>query len=343
VIAHELAHERHVGDRRHDLLRYSRAVLAERLDGSFRPLAPLAAPLLRASQPLLWRAETAADADAARIAGTEATAEALRLAGLLHAAFEGLGEGWLSALAEEDTWPEDFYDALDTALSDPHVARRAARAAAEEDAVDPYATADHPPLDHRVAALPAHAESPYGTAPLALRTGAAVEAWCVLELTRLDWDPGEGPLDDEVSPVRLLDLPDSRLRELGFDTRLVLLDAVGRDSSAEAVALALDALADGTWPRLVRRVEPALRWAPASVRPALTRSVLAGAVSPPFAEVLCTAGWTYTSRWLTTVVTAPDGGRVVDLHALLDEAVRSGDPEPVRTLWASAEPKEWAV
>ncbi|MFD9393450.1 M48 family metalloprotease [Streptomyces sp. NPDC060000] len=343
VIAHELAHERHVGDRRATLLRFARARLADRLEGRFRPLAPLAGPLLRASQPLLWRGETAADADAARITGTEATAEALRRAGLLHAAFEGLGEGWLSALAEEDAWPEDFYDALDTALGDPHVARRAARAVAEEDAVDPYATADHPPLDHRVAGLPAHAESPYGPAPLTLRTGAAVEAWCVRQLTRLDWEPDEGPRDDEVSPVRLLDMPHSRLRELGFDTRLALLHAARRDSSTEAVTLALDALADGTWPRLARSVDPVLRWAPTTVRPALARSVVAGAVSPPFAEVLCTAGWTYTSRWLTTVVTAPDGGRIVDLHELLDEAVRDGDPEPVRTLWASAEPKEWAV
>ncbi|MFI5795406.1 hypothetical protein [Streptomyces sp. NPDC051677] len=343
VIAHELAHERQMGDRRSGLLRYSRAVLAERLDGRFRPLAPLAGPLLRASQPLLWRAELAADADAARVAGAEAAAEALRLAGLLDAAFEGLGAGWLSALAEEDAWPEDFYDALDTALSDPHVARRAARAAAEEDAVDAYATADHPPLDHRAAALPAHAESPYGTAPLALRTGAAVEAWCVRELTGRDWDPDDGPRDGEASPVRLLDLPHSRLRELGFDTRLVLLHAVRRESATEAVALALDVLADGAGPRLARRIEPAVRWAPATVRPALVRSVLAGAVSPPFAEALCAAGWTYTNRWLTTVVTAPDDGRVVDLHELLNEAVRGGDLEPVRTLWASAEPKEWAV
>ncbi|WP_329220263.1 M48 family metalloprotease [Streptomyces sp. NBC_01485] len=343
VIAHELAHEQHVGDRRHTLLRSARALLAERLDSRFRPLAPLAGPLLRASQPLLRKSETAADADAARIAGTEDTAAALRRTGLLRAAFEGLGEGWLSALADEDTWPEDFYDALDAALSDPHVARRAARAAAEEDAVDPYATADHPPLDHRVAALPTHTGTPYGTAPLTLRTAAAVEAWCVGELNRLDWDPEEGPREDEVSPVRLLDMPHSRLRDLGFDTRLVLLDAVRRDSSTEAVALALDALADGTWPGLARRVDPELRWVPATVRPALTRAALAGAVSPPFAEVLCLSGWTYTSRWLTSVVTAPDDGRVVDLHDLLAEAARSGDPEPVRTLWASAEPKEWAV
>ncbi|MGW0949366.1 hypothetical protein ACWD4O_43510 [Streptomyces sp. NPDC002623] len=342
VIAHELAHEKHLGDRRHRLLRFGRAVLAERLEGRFRPLAPPAAPLLRAGQPRLWAQETAADADAARIAGTEATAEALRRAGLLHAVFEAFGERWVAALAEEDAWPVDLYDAFDTAVSDPHVARRAARAAAEEDAMDPYGAADHPPLDRRLTALPAHAGTPYGDAPLALRTGAAVAAWCDRQLAGLDLQPEPEP-GDELDRVRILDLPADRLRELGFDTRLALLHATGRDSSTEAVAQALEALADGSWPRLARRLEPALRRAPAAVRPVFARSVLAGALSAPFAEVLCTTGWTYTSRWLGTVVTAPDGERVVDLHELIGEALIGGDPAPVLALWTSAEPKEWAV
>ncbi|MCX5268465.1 M48 family metalloprotease [Streptomyces sp. NBC_00199] len=343
VIAHELAHERHLHDRRHGLLRFARAQLAERLEGRFRPLAPFAAPLLRASRSALWRAETAADADAARIAGSEATAGALHRVGLLDAAFEGLGERWLSGLARQDAWPEDFYDAFDAAVSDPHVARRAARAAADADAVDPYGTADHPPLDRRAAALPAHAGPPFGSAVLTLRTGAAVEEWCVRELAGLDREPDEEPHDDDVSAVRLLGLPHDRLRELGFDTRLDVLYAVRRDSSTRAAAAVLDALADGTGPLLARRLEPALRWAPATVRPALTRGVLANAASPAFAEALCAAGWTYSGRWLTTVVTPPDGGSAVDVHELLDDALRSGDLEPLRTLWASAGPKEWDV
>ncbi|MEV1066183.1 hypothetical protein [Streptomyces sp. NPDC050263] len=342
VIAHELAHEKHLGDRRHRLLRFGRAVLAERLEGRFLPFAPLATPLLRATRPRIWADERAADVDAARIAGTEATAEALRRAGLLDAAFAAFAERWTAALAEEDAWPVDLYDGFDAAVSDPYVARRAARAAAEEDAVDPYAAADHPPLTVRVAALPAHPTTPYGAAPLVLRTGPAVEAWCHRQLAGLDWEPEPEP-GDEPDRVRVLDLPADRLRGLGFDTRLALLDATGRDSSTEAVAAALDALADGSWPRLARRLEPALRRAPAAVRPTLSRTVLAGALSSPFAEVLCTTGWTYTSRWLSTVVTAPDDGRVVDLHELIGEALRSGDPQPVLTLWASAEPKEWAV
>ncbi|WP_073948392.1 M48 family metalloprotease [Streptomyces kebangsaanensis] len=48
--AHELAHQRHVDDRRTRWLLTARSALAERLEGRFRPLAPLAAPLLAA----LW-------------------------------------------------------------------------------------------------------------------------------------------------------------------------------------------------------------------------------------------------------------------------------------------------
>lgn len=339
VIAHELGHRRHLASPRQALLRFSRALLADRLEGPFHLLARPAAPLLRASRSGLWHAETAADADAARIAGTEATTQALRRVLVLHCAFEALGDRWLTALAGEDAWPEDFYDALDAAVGDPHVARRAARTVAAQDALDPYATSDHPPLDRRVAALPAHPAGPYGAQPLVLRTGAAVEDWCRRQLAGLDDAPEP---DAEPDRVRLLGLPDDRLRELGHDGRAALLAATGRDGSAEAVSDVVDALADGSWPRLARRLEPALRRVPAAVRPELARAALAACTASPFAEVLCSAGWSYTSRWLTAVVTSPDG-RVVDLHELLDDALRTGDLEPVRTLWASAEPKEWAV
>ncbi|WP_264924853.1 M48 family metalloprotease [Streptomyces sp. A012304] len=347
VIAHELAHEQHIRDRRATALRSAHAMLAERLDGGLRPLAPLAARLLRASQPLLWQAETAADADAARVAGTAATDQALHATSLLDSAFDGLGDAWLSELAEKDQYPEDFYDALDTALGDPHVLRRAVRAAADEDALDPYAAADHPPFDRRTAALPSHTGAPYGAAPVPLRTAAAVERWCVRQLCGTDWERPEGEPDERVGdlrPVRLLDLPAERLHELGDGISRHLLEATRTDTPAEAVAATLDAFTDGTLEQLARRLEPGLRRAPATVRPALTRTVLAGAVGSPFAEVLRAAGWTYSSRWLNTVLTSPDDdGTVVDLTELVSDAVDSGDPGPLRALWASAAPKEQAV
>ncbi|MFF3936084.1 M48 family metalloprotease [Streptomyces phaeofaciens] len=340
VIAHELAHERHVGDRRATLLRFARAQAADRLDSRFRPTAPLSGPLLRASQPLLWRAETAADADAVRIAGTEATTEALHRTVLLHAVFEGLGEAWLAALAEEDSYPEDFYAALDAALDDPHVARRAARSFAEEDALDPYAAADHPPLDLRLAALPEHTGTPFGTTPVPLRTAAGIERWCRRALTHGDEEFDDG----ELRPVRLLELTPHQLRELGDDTGSVLLHrATGRDTPAEAVSAALDAVADGTWTALARRLEPSLRWAPASLRTPLARTVLTSAVARTLAGALRTAGWTPAGRWIDTVLTAPDGDRVVDVHEMAGTAVDTGDPGPLRALLTSTGPKEAAV
>ncbi|WP_460068628.1 M48 family metallopeptidase [Streptomyces sp. YKOK-I1] len=332
VIAHELAHHRHVDSRRASFLRYARARLADRLDAPVRPLAPLAAPLLRASQPDFWRAETAADADAARIAGTEATAAALRRTIRLHAVFEGLGEAWLADLAERDAWPEDFYDALDTALADPHVAHRAALAAADEDAIDPYAAADHPPEPVRLAALPVlPGTGTYGGTPVPLRDAAEIARWCVHRLALQD-----GEDEDDVEAVRLLDLPAEELRGLGDDHRTALLfKATGRDTPQAAVGAALDTLADGTWRGLARRLEPGLRRVPRAARPHLARTVCTAAMAGALAEVLETAGWTPATRWMHTVLTSPDG-RTVDLSELLAEAVTAADPTVPRALLRSA-------
>jgi Zn-dependent protease with chaperone function len=368
VVAHELAHQQHARDRRTSWLQKARADLAERLNRRFRPSAPLAAPLLRASQPRVWRAETAADADAARIAGTTATAQALDRTGLLLAAFDGLAEKWWSVLAQDGSYPQDFYDAFDVALRDPHVIRRSARACAEDDALDPYAVADHPPLAQRLAALPhVDASTPYGAAPLALRTAAAVERWCVKQLADLDGqappdsgpgrkqaaqdgrrpDPGKGGRPDALRPARLLDLDPDRLSELvdeflDGDGPLPLLVATRRKSPAEALSAALDCVADGSWPRLARRIEPQLRWVPAVARPAASHDALIGAMGQVLALVLRNAGWSYTGRWLDTVLTAQDGA-VVDLHELLSDAVDSQNPGPVRALLPTAGTEAAAV
>ncbi len=355
VVAHELAHENHVRDRRAASLLFSRSVLADRLVGRFRPLAPMAAPLLRASQPLVWRAETAADADAVRVAGTAATAEALRRTAVLHAAFERLGEMWWAALAQDGGYPEDFYDALDTALRDPRVARRFARAAAEEEALDPYAADGHPPLTPRVASLPRGVEpsAPYRAAPLVLRDAEAYERWCMGQLAGTEDELGDGATErrprkgggrdryDPPRPVRLLDLSSDRLHELTDalgeveDLLGLLRAATGQESPGRAVAGALDAVADGSWPRLARRLDPSLRRVPAAARPPLSRGVLTDAVSVTLATELREAGWTRAGRWLDTVLTGPDG-TVVDVHELVADAVETGDLGDVRALASAA-------
>ncbi|MBV7697094.1 M48 family metallopeptidase [Streptomyces sp. TRM70350] len=334
VVAHELAHAQHLRDRRTAALRLARHVLADRMDRRFRPLAALAAPLLRASQPPMWQAELAADADAARVTGSAATAQALRRTGLLHEAFEGLGSTWWSALAEEDTYPVDFYDALETAVRDPYVAARAARGVAEDDAVDPYATADHPPAEQRLAALPpdAVAAAAYGAEPVTLRAAASIERWCLGRLAGLD-DPD---LDDEPRPVRLLDMAPDQLHDLGDETgKDLLLLATGEESPERALSAALDALADGTWPRLAGLLEPGLRRMPAAARTTVAHAVLTAALAQTLHAVLRPAGWTRAHRWLATVLTTPDG-TVTDLHELAAQAVRAGDPAPLRALLTAA-------
>lgn len=337
VVAHELAHAQHVGHRRTSWLLMARHALAAELKPRFRPTTPVAAPLLRATQPRAWRTETDADADAARLLGRAATTAALERSIRLDTLYEGLGLRWWSALAQHDgTYPQDFYDALDTALRDPHVVRSAARAVAEHDALDPYATAGHPPLARRLAALPdTDAVTTYGDEPLPLRTGPALEGWCVGRLAE-QARPRRGRRDRHPAPrpIRLLALPPEDLRQL-LDGKgpLPLQRATEQDSPARALHSALDAIADGTWPRLARRVERGIRQVPRPVRPAYSRTVLTGAMILALAAVLRDTGWTHPSRWRNSVLTSPDG-TVVDLSELLTAAVENGDTAPVRALLA---------
>lgn len=330
VIAHELAHEQHVSDRRRARLAASREALADRLDGRFRPLAPLAAPLLRASQRRAWEPELAADADSARVAGTAAARGALELTGPLDAAFEALGGRWLAGLDEENAYPADFYEAFDAAFEDPYVARRAARVAAESDALDPYAAASHPPFARRVAALPdCGGEGSYGDGPVPLRGTKEIERWCAAALAGLDGA-------DNLKPVRILATdPERYFRPAGEDLA-ELLAMTRRDSRAEALAAAADAVADGSWPRLARRLEPGLRWVPPVARPVAAREAVAGCVGRVLGDALRDAGWEHAGRWLGSVLAAPDGTTVVDVHDAVVTALDTGDPGPVRELLQAA-------
>jgi Zn-dependent protease with chaperone function len=333
VVAHELAHEQHASDRRRAWLAGSRQSLALRVDGRFRPLAPLAAPLLRASQPRVWEPELAADADSARVAGTAAARGALELTGPLDTAFEALAGRWLSRLEEENGYPADLYQALDAALTDPYVARTAAQIAAEDDALDPYAAASHPPFARRVAALPAlDGEGSYGSDPVPLRDGAAIEAWCVGSLCGVGGaDGAHGP-----EPVRILATDPERFFRSTGEPLAELAAATGRDSRDEALDAALDAVADGSWPLLARRIEPDVRWAPPAVRATAARTVLAGCLGQVVGDALLDAGWEYQGRWLRSVLTSPDGTRVLDLNDTLTTALETRDPGPVRELLHAA-------
>nr|WSZ18918.1 hypothetical protein OH837_39125 [Streptomyces canus] len=361
VIAHELTHEQHVRQGRTAWLLNARTALAERLQGRFRPLAPLSAPLLRATQPRVWQAELAADADAARVAGTAATRQALELTGVLVATFDGLAEPWLAEPAGQGTYPEDFYDAFATALQDPHVTRRSAVVAADHDAVDSYATADHPPLAQRLAALPqVDAAVSYGAEPLILRSGPEIEQWCVKELIEGDVQSvdatrrrskavragkrgREGAGRGLRQPVRILELDPDRLRGSTEDEGLALVLAVTRqEAPVQALSVHLNAIADGSWPHLARRFEPDLRWLPPVERPAAARVIMTGATGTVLVTVLRAAGWTYANRWMSTVLAAPDGS-VVDVYDLLRDALDDGDPTPVRALLATAGTEEAPV
>ncbi|MEU7382985.1 M48 family metalloprotease [Streptomyces sp. NPDC042207] len=358
VIAHELAHERHFDDRRTRALLAARVALAERLEGRLRPLAPLAAPLLRATQPWSWQEELAADAEAARVVGGAAVRKAVERVAVIESAFDGLARDWVEDLVEDGMYPVDLYEAFDLALQDPLVRDRAAREDAEEEALDVYATATHPPTAVRTAALPhtgsdtdtdtdtgTGTRAAYGSAPLVLRDAEVAAEWCVQRLACADGlggtlqaGGGDGALrPEDLKPVRLLQLDPDRFRLPGDGgpRAEALAAATGQPSPTGALRAALDAVADGDWYGLARRMRPQLRWLPAAVRRTVGSQVLAGAMGAALTPLLLEAGWSCTSRWIGTVLTAPDG-TVVDLYEVLITAVDGGDPAPVHALLEKA-------
>jgi hypothetical protein len=326
VVAHELAHQQHARDRRSAWLLAARASVTESLDSRFRAPAALIERLLRASQPRCWDLELAADVTAATVVGSAAVRDAVERTGTLEAGFGVLGECWASVLEDDGAYPEDLYDALEVALRDPHVARRVATIAAREDLLDPYTSASHPPRGRRLAALPDGVGAGWDdTRPVAVRGADAIDHWCVMELV--------GPDDDRhgLRPARVLDSAPERFDVPADEARSALAKATGRDSAAEAIAAAVDAVGDGTWPRLARAIDPEIGSAPAPLRATIARDVMAGCLGRAVDAALLEAGWDRASRWMTSVVVAPDGA-VVDVREVLEQALDSGEVGPVRAL-----------
>jgi Zn-dependent protease with chaperone function len=330
VVAHELAHRQHVGSRRTSLLLSVRESLAASLDNRIRPPAVVIERLLRATQSYSWDPEFAADADSARVVGTVAVRRALEQIDALAAAFDLLVDGWTTTLEKENSYPEDLYDALAVALQDPHVTRLLAAIALEEDLLDPYGVASHPRLAQRLAALPTHAGVGLDeTRPVALRNVDIIERWCLKELFYPDGDH-DGP-----RPARVLAGAAERFDASAEEARSVLAKATNQDSIPEAIAAAIDAVGDGTWPRLARAIEPRIRSAPARLRAFAARDVLAVCLGRAIAAALLDAGWSRASPWTTSVLIAPDG-TAVDVRELLVTALDSGATGQVEALLHAA-------
>ncbi|MBI1759026.1 MAG: M48 family metalloprotease [Actinobacteria bacterium] len=350
VVAHELSHQRHLADRRESWLRAVRGSLVDSLDRPVRVPRGFAGWLLRLSQPCSWDAELAADAVAAEVAGTAAAREALVRTGSATAAFDQLGQRWIALLDEHGDYPEDLYAALDVALEDPYVARRIAEAIVEEERLDAYHAASHPPLGVRVAALPDRAGGSWdGARPVPLRAADALESWCVRELVGAELVgaelvgvdvagadvPGADVPGVRSRPVRVQDLAPERLDLPPERARDALTGATGRRSLAEAMATAVDAIADGSWPRLARAIDPEIGTAPRRLRTAAGSLTMVNCVGSALSGSLLHAGWARASRWTASVLNDPDG-RVVDLRVLVERAINGGDPAALRSLLAAA-------
>jgi len=339
VVAHELAHELHIADRRTSRLLAARESLVESMDNGVHVPAAVAGKLLRATQRRSWELETAADASSADVAGSTAVRGALERSGLISAAFEIFGERWASSLADDGSYPQDLYDALDAAMGDAHVARlvaAASQAADEADTLDPYGISTHPPLNTRVAAVPERPQSDWDpNQPVPVHDGEAVDRWCVQELVGSE-DPS-----DELRPVRVLDCAPERFDVPVGEANAALVEATGCDSVPAAMAAILEAIADGTWLRLARAIDPEIGSAPPALRAAVGRDVLVGCLGRAVCGGLLDAGWHRSSRWLTSALVNPDG-EDVDVRQLIEQALDSADPASLRPLLAASDPRTTA-
>ena len=339
VVAHELAHELHLGDRRTSRLLAARESLVESMDNGVQVPAAVAGKLLRATQKRSWEFETAADASSADVAGSTAVRGALEQSGLIMAAFEILGERWASALADDGSYPQDLYDALDAAMGDAYAGRlvaAAAQAADDADELDPYGISSHPPRATRVAAIPERPEGGWDSRePVPMRDGEAVDRWCVHELV--------GPEDpsDELRPVRVLDCAPERFDVPVGEANAALVEATGCDSVPAAMAAILEAIADGSWVQLARAIDPDIRSAPPALRAALGRDALVGCLGRAVSGRLLDAGWHRSSRWMTSALVNPDG-EDVDVRVLIEQALDSADPLTLRELLALGDPRTMA-
>jgi Zn-dependent protease with chaperone function len=329
VVAHELAHRVELTSPLFRALSRSRERLADRLDRRPRVPAALAGRLLRASQARMWSLELAADRASAEAAGPAAASGALIRTATIGTLFDRFAAGWIGVAAARGRFPEDLYEAVGEALADPHVERRARLLVAEDEAVDPYAAADHPPLSGRLAALGMVPKGGYDRAPVPIHDAAGLEAWCLGDLLdRLDAQP------EALEPFALRDAGPHAYLPPVWEAYSALRVATGTRSTDAAVAAALDAVEGAGWVWLAESVEPAVRRLPPLLRRPAARDVLAGCLGIAVADRLLDRGWRRPSRWLITVLRSPTG-EVLDLQEMIIAAIGSGSAGPLRDLLAA--------
>ena len=329
VVAHELAHRVELDSTAFRAMSRSRQRLAEGLE--YRPRAPAALSgwLLRASQARMWALELAADRASAAVTGPAAAGGALTRTATLGLLFERFVAGWIEVAADRGHFPEDLYEAVTAALADPHVERRARLLVADDEAADPYAAADHPPLRDRLAALPTVPPASYDPAPVPISDPVGLEQWCLRDLVdQLDAEPGT------LEPFALRDAEPHAYLPPVWQAYSALRVATGTRSTDAAVAAALDAVESGGWVRMAESVEPAVRRLPPLLRRPAARDVLVACLGMAVAGRLLDRGWRRATRWLISMVRSPTG-EVLDVLEMVTAAVDSGEAGPLRDLLAA--------
>ncbi len=247
----------------------------------------------RVSEAVGRRQEYAADLVAARLAGRDATASALRRIPALDAAQDFyLGHyatlGWEAGLLPP---PGQFYGGLAHLLADPERRAELDALALElpDTETDPYDS--HPPIELRVAAVEALPDDGRGAGSTAPALGLLHDAEQVLAALEVV------SLVPEAARKERVDWPALVHRSLLEDCRRStrpLRDALAALGLAPTVGAALDAIDAGRAPELVERLplSPEARAATGRAARELARPVLRGALSGLTVLALVDAGLT---------------------------------------------------
>lgn len=335
LIAHELGHYRQGDDRRRRWLLSARERLVERQDRRFHAPRFMVDRLLTRTQSLSWQLEFRADLDSARVAGAAATRDALRTTRMISEAFDHYAEWWFPVFLDNDTYPADFFSAVEEAIADPYVRRHLE---GRVDLVDrfPQVADSHPPSTARAEMLP---QSPpaarFGDEPVVVRTREDLDRWAVEQLLPV---PAAS-----LRPAKVTEIDSDRLLPSVDEARNALEEATREVTGESALEASLAAVRnESQWRAIADRLDPDLRHAPQDLRAAAQRETLANCLLIVVVGALANAGWESATRWAINVRVDPQTGPV-DVREVLERAIDDGDPTPVRALLQRATPDETAV
>ena len=322
VIVHELEHVSHLDTPMDRALSGAR----NRLESAAR-VPVLTDVLLKASRPLVFEREYAADAAAAATLGPSAVVSSLRRTAQIDELFDSLVNLWCEVLVEEDHYPQDLFIAAGMAIADSEViAWMDANIARELDDAD----REYPSIRDRMERLlPGGVHPRIDGTPVHLLDPDRLSSWSLMTVFELDDE------DTELKPGLVLDGAMGRFDPEAEQAHAALRDATGEQRIQAALHSVASEIELGTWRQLADRLEPDITDLEDTEREGARSGVLVSCVGTALMTPLAAAGWTRGNRWLAHFLVSAEGDRI-DVFDIVDAAVRTGSADRLRGLTDAA-------